>query len=100
VQAPESQLHEKLGGLEAMDKLIDVSSAESETKVIKFANKLSFALRSSVEYEFLLQVWIRIWVEDGCVWVGIGGVELTFYHVHTGLQDAGPPSALLRGAQC
>jgi hypothetical protein len=56
VHAPESQLHEKLGGLEAMDELIDVSSAESETKVIKFANKLSFALRSSVEYEFLLQV--------------------------------------------
>lgn len=56
VQAPESQLHEKLGGLEAMDELIDVSSAESEGKVIKFANKLSFALRSSVEYEFLLQV--------------------------------------------
>lgn len=56
MQAPESQLHEKLGGLEAMDELIDVSSAESETKVIKFANKLSFALRSSVEYEFLLQV--------------------------------------------
>ena len=56
MHAPESQLHEKLGGLEAMDELIDVSSAETETKVIKFANKLSFALRSSVEYEFLMQV--------------------------------------------
>jgi len=45
VHAPESQLWEKLGGLEAMDELIDVPSAEAETKVIKFANKLSFSLR-------------------------------------------------------
>lgn len=45
VHSPESQLWEKLGGLEAMDELIDVPSAEAETKVIKFANKLSFSLR-------------------------------------------------------
>ncbi len=45
VHAPESQLWEKLGGLEAMDELIDVPSAEAEMKVIKFANKLSFSLR-------------------------------------------------------
>ena len=60
VHAPESHLHEKLGGLEAMDKLIDVSSAEPETKVIKFANKLSFSLRSSVDYDFLMKVGIYL----------------------------------------
>jgi hypothetical protein len=55
VHTAEGQLHEKLGGVEAMDELIDVSSAETETKVIKFANKLSNSLRSNVEFEFLVQ---------------------------------------------
>jgi len=49
VHAPDSPLWEKLGGLEAMDELLDVPSADTETKVIKFANKLSFSLRFVLE---------------------------------------------------
>lgn len=33
VNAPETQLWDKLGGVQAMFELIDVSSAEAETKV-------------------------------------------------------------------
>jgi hypothetical protein len=39
VNAPESQVADKLGGVTAMDELLDVSSAEAETKV-----SLSFSL--------------------------------------------------------
>lgn len=56
MNASESQLHEKLGGVQAMDELIDVTSAETETKVIKFANRLSASLRTTSDYEFLVQV--------------------------------------------
>ena len=37
----DNPLNEKLGGIEAMDALIDVPSSHTEEKVIKFVNQLT-----------------------------------------------------------
>ena len=51
-----SDLTERLGGVAALDELIDASSTAAETKIIKFSNNLSSALRVNTDYAVLVQV--------------------------------------------
>jgi hypothetical protein len=51
-----SDLAERLGGVAALDELIDASSAAAETKIIKFSNNLSNALRTNTDHDMLVQV--------------------------------------------
>ena len=48
-QVHSNEIHEKLGAVAAMHSLIDVSSGEAETKIIKFANTLSDLIRTSTD---------------------------------------------------
>ena len=48
-QVHSTEIHEKLGAVAAMHSLIDVSSGEAETKIIKFANTLSDLIRTNTD---------------------------------------------------
>ncbi|KAG5176076.1 armadillo-type protein [Tribonema minus] len=50
-----NDLWERLGGVMALDELIDASSAAAETKIIKFSNNLSNALRTNTDHAMLVQ---------------------------------------------
>ncbi|CAM9622978.1 unnamed protein product, partial [Chrysoparadoxa australica] len=49
-------LKDKLGGVAALDALINASTCQAEIKIIKFSNNLSNALRSNTNYDLLVQV--------------------------------------------
>jgi hypothetical protein len=51
-----SDMTERLGGVAALDELIDASSTAAETKIIKFSNNLSNALRVNTDHTVLVQV--------------------------------------------
>eukprot|EP01041_Mallomonas_annulata_P001944 gene1944-3771_t len=50
------QLPEKMGGIEVIRALINCASAAVETKAIKFANTLGYALRHNTDFELIALV--------------------------------------------
>jgi hypothetical protein len=68
-----SDMTERLGGVAALDELIDASSTAAETKIIKFSNNLSNALRVNTDHTVLVQVGrcllfcrCGLWCRDVC----------------------------------